>query len=112
MKKHIILALALLAAIALVLIAARHGLLDDLRPRPSGIAATPPPAAPAFTPDPEVLAFATTVLSQRPWLEARSSDANVPPGAAPATTFIVSRVEPVIAKDGDTWKITFKTPTP
>lgn len=65
--------------------------------------------SPAFTPDPELLAFANAVLSQRPWLEARSTDAAIAPGAGPATTFIVSRAEPVVVKDGDGWKITFKS---
>ncbi len=70
--------------------------------------ASSPTPTPAFTPDPEVLAFANSMLSQRPWLEAKSIDPNVPIGASPATTFLVSRVEPVVARDGDTWKITFK----
>lgn len=76
-------------------------------PAPEPTATPAPVPIPAFTPDPELLAWSNAMLSQRPWLEARSSDPNLPPGSAPATTFIVSRVEPIVTRDGDTWRITF-----
>jgi hypothetical protein len=104
MKNIAIIALAIIAAGAL---AWSFSITDKaLISRPA-----PATSAPTFKPDPETVAVVDAWLAQRrPWLEARSTDAEIPPGAAPATTFIVSRAEPVVVKDGDGWKITFKTP--
>lgn len=71
----------------------------------NGLHINTPTATPAFIPDPAVLAW---VNAQRPWLEAKSTDPNIQPGAAPATTFLISGVEPIVTRDGNNWKITFK----
>jgi hypothetical protein len=69
-----------------------------------------PAASAAFTPDPEILRHAEEVKRTRPWLVADSTDwAASLPGMSPQTTILWSAVEPVIVKENETWKITFKT---
>jgi hypothetical protein len=70
-------------------------------------------AAPAFTPDPNVVAFLNAgnpfgQSAPQPWLIADTTDMSLPPGTSPATTFLVSRAEPIVTQDGGSWKITFK----
>jgi hypothetical protein len=67
-----------------------------------------------FTPDPAALEFArgpnpyAVPTPPAPWLIPESTDPNVQPGAAPASTVLRSKAEPIVTKEGDAWKITFK----
>jgi len=72
------------------------------------------PPAPAFTPDPAVVQFVNggnpfaMPTPPEPWLIADTANPNEPPGTSPKSTFLRSKAEPVITKDGTAWKIAFK----
>jgi hypothetical protein len=67
-----------------------------------------------FSPDPAVLAFATgpnpyaAPSPPAPWLIPESTDPAIQPGISPATTVLRSKAEPIVVKEGDAWKITFR----
>jgi hypothetical protein len=90
---------------SLLTTATDNSVIANLNPTPTP---TPSPT-PTFTPNQELLRYAEEVKRNRPWLVPDSTDwAGSPPGVSPATTILWSTAEPVVMKEGDVWKVTFK----
>ncbi len=106
--KKVLYAVAAVLLYIIIQIGMRHYFprTSDL-PTPSP---TPTPAAPAFTPDADILRHAEQLEAQRlgPWIRPELVDRAKP--EVPGDLYLVSHAEPVITREGDAWKITFKTP--